>query len=50
MKEIKLTDKIVLVTMGAVSISLGIMVFSAIAYAVVQLCIGNYHSTASFEF
>jgi hypothetical protein len=45
-----LTGRIVLGVMQLISIGLGIMIFSAIAYAVVQLCIGNYHSTASFEF
>ncbi len=45
-----LTGRIVLGVMQLISIGLGIMIFSAITYAVVQLCIGNYHSTASFEF
>ena len=32
------------------SIALGAMVIIAIGYAFVQIALGNYHSTASFEF
>jgi len=32
------------------SFILGVMVISALIYAFVQIAIGNYHGTASFEF
>ena len=34
----------------ALTVALGATVFIAIAYAIVQLCLGNYQSTACREF
>ena len=34
----------------ALTVTLGATVFIAIAYAIVQVCLGNYHATACREF
>jgi hypothetical protein len=46
----KTVEILALRTLQGLSIALGTMVFIAIGYAIVQIAIGNYHSTASFEF
>jgi len=43
-------ERIFLGTLQILSIGLGILAFYGILYAFVQLCLGNYHGTASFEF
>jgi hypothetical protein len=46
----KTSEIVFLRTLQFASIALGILTFSAIIYAFVQIAIGNVHSTASFEF
>jgi hypothetical protein len=43
-------EKVILGFFTAWSWVLGATVLVALSYAIVQLCLGNYHSTASFEF
>jgi hypothetical protein len=43
-------EKVILGIFTAWSWVLGATVLVALSYAIVQLCLGNYHSTASFEF
>ena len=43
-------EKVILGIFTAWSWILGTTVLVAISYAIVQICLGNYHSTASFEF
>ena len=46
----KTLEVVTLRFLQALSICLGTIVIFAIGYAVVQIAIGNVHSTASFEF
>ena len=46
----KTSEIVILRTLQCLSIGLGILTFTALAYAFVQIAIGNVHSTASFEF
>ena len=46
----KTSEIVALRILQGVSIGLGILTFTALAYAFVQIAIGNVHSTASFEF
>jgi hypothetical protein len=43
-------EKVILGFFTAWSWVLGATVLVALSYAIVQICLGNYHSTASFEF
>ena len=46
----KTVEILALRTLQGLSIALGVLVFLSLGYAIVQMAIGNVHSTASFEF